>query len=238
MTEQPLDIEKISRTCIIIPAFNAETTIKQAVNDIKHILPETTIIVINDGSADKTGKILKELDVILITNKKNSGLGAAVKKGVAFALKNGFEFFITIGADKQRDEKDILKLLYSIYNNNYNIVFGSKLMLPGQSIPLIRKSGAIFLTFLVNFLFKGHFSDVLSGFKVFDKKVASYISGLSDSYVFDTDLCIMIISSGYKYNSIPVNVYYHSESSRIRNIIITGINIFYTIISKYLKNSR
>jgi glycosyltransferase involved in cell wall biosynthesis len=221
-----------------MPAFNAGKTIQKAIRDIKAVYGKTSLIVINDGSTDNTKNIINKFDVILIDNEKNLGIGASLKKGIDLGLKKNMDLFLTIGADSQRDVKDIDLLLNEINNNGCDIVFGSKFLLKGQKIPFLRKYGNIIINVALNKLFRANFSDATSGFKIFNKKVASNLGNLADSYAFDIDLCIKVLKNRYNYREVPVKVFYHKNSSKMKNIFFVGSDILLTIIKRRIKKEK
>lgn len=99
--------------CVIIPALNAEKTIAKVINDIKLLYGKIPIIVVSDGSEDRTEEIARDLGCLLISNPRTLGVGGSVKEGIKYALALGMNSFVTIGADDQRDVGDIIKLYQS-----------------------------------------------------------------------------------------------------------------------------
>jgi glycosyltransferase involved in cell wall biosynthesis len=225
-------------TCILIPAFNASGTLGKVIRDIRKYYGQAPIVVIDDGSTDNTGDIVRRLDVVLLSNRVNSGVGASIKKGVEYGFTSNRRFFVTIGADDQRDVRDIGRLLQELKREAADIVLGSKFLYKGQRMPHLRKLGNRAITFVVNRLFGSHFSDVTSGFKAFGRSVARDVSDLADGYAFDTDLCIRVACRGYKCKEVPVKVIYGHDTTRMRNVFAVGMQILLLIIMRRLAESR
>jgi len=219
---------------VIIPAYNAAGTIADVISEIKQKYAWAKIIVVDDGSTDETENIVKSFAIKLINNTKNEGVGSALKRGIRYALEQGAEYFVTIGADGQRDVEDIPELIEKLKHDKCSLVVGSKMLLAGQKMPLARKLGVRLFTFIVNRLFKASFTDVLSGFRAFDRNAANLAGDLSDSYAFDVDFYIKIIKQGFAYKEIPVKVYYEGNESKMNNIFFVGLSILFLIIRRRL----
>ena len=96
---------------VTIPAFNEEKTIGKVIEEIPKKIPgidKIEILVINDGSNDKTEKIAKDLGAIVIHNKENLGLAVSFRKGLEKALDLGADIIVNTDADFQYDQKQIL----------------------------------------------------------------------------------------------------------------------------------
>jgi len=92
---------------VLIPAFNAEKTISSLVDQISAFIPGKDILVIDDGSTDKTYQLAKERGANCLQHKKNKGKGEALKTGFEYAVEQGYSGVITLDADLQHDPKFI-----------------------------------------------------------------------------------------------------------------------------------
>lgn len=224
---------------VIVPALNAEKTLSKVISDVRAVYKNVTVVVINDGSSDQTGKIAGRLGAAVIENPRNLGLGASIKKGVEYGLNSGKKIFVTIGADDQRDTQDIPRMLDVLGGEGYDIVFGSKFLLMGQKMPLIRKFGNILVSYLFNLLFNTNFTDVTSGFRVFNRKVAAAIPGLPDRYAFDVALCARTVKYGLSYKEVPVKVFYRKGISKMRCVFIIGLGMIFVMLKeRFFDKSR
>ncbi|MDA0772753.1 MAG: glycosyltransferase family 2 protein [Cyanobacteria bacterium] len=133
---------------VLIPVFNEEASVVLAISEIKEVLSslknkyKTRIIIINDGSTDKTRQELEKIEVDkIITHTKNRGLGAAVRTGLNYAKLHGADFVIKIDADLQHDAKDILKLMNLLETDQIDLVYGNRFLGLEYKMPLIRLIG-------------------------------------------------------------------------------------------------
>ncbi|MEM2174981.1 MAG: glycosyltransferase family 2 protein, partial [Candidatus Micrarchaeia archaeon] len=130
---------------VIIPAFNEEKTIAKVIQEIpKEIgsLKEVKILVIDDGSTDKTAEIAKRAgaDYILV-HKRNLGLAKTFKDGLDFALAIGADIIVNIDADAQYNAKEIPKLIEPILKGEADIVLGNRQIDKLDHMPRGKKIG-------------------------------------------------------------------------------------------------
>ncbi|OGE72238.1 glycosyl transferase [Candidatus Daviesbacteria bacterium RIFCSPLOWO2_02_FULL_38_15] len=204
---------------IIIPVFNEEKTIGHILEKVALIkLPKKVkkeIIVVDDGSTDKTPKVLSEFKIDnlkfkIIRHEKNKGKGKAVKTG----LKNATGDLIIIqDADLEYDPKDYVKLLDPILQNKTKVVFGSRLVdyplkLWGSSktvLPLHLIANRL-LTFLVNFLYGSNLTDMETCYKLFSKEVLDRINLESSGFEMEPEITIKALKLGYDIFEVPIKV--------------------------------
>lgn len=101
------------RVAFVIPAYNEATVIPNVLKDLKKALAKTKldyeIVVVDDGSSDKTGEIVKNEDVFVISHILNSGSGSATATGLSYAQQSGFDIAATLDADGQHDPSEVIK---------------------------------------------------------------------------------------------------------------------------------
>ena len=146
---------KNKKIVVTIPALNEENTIGFVIRDIKKVVKDAEIIVVNDGSRDNTVNVaLKAGASKVISHKRNKGLGVAFKTGINNALKIGADVIVNIDADGQFNPEDIPRLIQPILNKKSDMVtcsrFIHKKYLP--KMPLIKRFGNRLFTKLVNMI--------------------------------------------------------------------------------------
>ena len=193
---------------IIVPIFNEENVIKEVLLDLDNFLRinlnyRYELIAVNDGSTDKTDKILTRLELnnfSCFSNPYNKGYGAAIKLGVQKAQG---AFVLFYDGDGQHNPREILKLVNN--RTKYDMVIGSRQEYKG---PKWRQPGKKIINIIANYLVNYKIPDLNSGFRIvrrecFNKFLHLYPNGFSLS----TTITLAFIKHGFnvKYISIKVN---------------------------------
>src|SRR2546429_339081 len=105
-----------NRILVAIPAYNEDATISAIVRRVRQSLPEFDLLVVNDGSKDATGQILRSLNVVTATHLCNLGYGRAIQTAIKYALNNEYSTLITIDADGQHYPEQIQKMVEEFMN--------------------------------------------------------------------------------------------------------------------------
>ena len=150
----------MKKLLIIVPAFNEEKTIGSTLNGLLSIKDEIikigyelTIHVINDGSTDDTKNIAEKFEkVLVITHKKNMGVGAAVRTGLLSADRIGADILVKYDADLQHEPNDIISLIKPINEDEADIVYGNRFKKINYKMPIVRKIGNKVFTNLMKWL--------------------------------------------------------------------------------------
>ena len=194
---------------IIIPAYNEESVIVEALKEISNTLTgrDYQILVVDDGSTDKTAKLVKGIDmkrVKLIQLEKNKGKGAAIRKGVMQAKG---ELILFTDADQSTSIDHLFLFLEEI--ETCDIVIGSR-TLPKSKIskkqPLYKHILGKLGNLVIRLTLKLPYTDTQCGFKLFKRKAAKEIfNKLSfEGWSFDFEVLKIADKKGYKVKEIPV----------------------------------
>jgi glycosyltransferase involved in cell wall biosynthesis len=112
------------RKClVIIPAYNAAKTLGQLTSQVKRLHQNFDVLIVDDGSADESGKIARTAGAILMTHDRNRGKGDALKTGFAYAVAHDYDAVITLDADLQHDPAEIQCFL-NAYSDDRTILVG------------------------------------------------------------------------------------------------------------------
>lgn len=196
---------------IIIPCFNEEKTILHTLEKVKHArLPESwekEIIVVDDGSSDRTREILRnsnDSQIQVVYKIKNEGKGAALKAG--FSCATG-DYILIQDADSEYDPTEYSKLLDPIIQKQADVVFGSRNM-RRNNIPFntIYFYGGLAITKAFNLFFGTKLSDITTCYKVFPHSFISRLVCISgDGFSFDAvDLTYVLVAGGGRVVEVPI----------------------------------
>ncbi|HJW84602.1 MAG TPA: glycosyltransferase family 2 protein [Anaerolineae bacterium] len=191
---------------VVIPAYNEAPNVAQAVRNVSHVLQEMKseheIIVVNDGSQDRTGDIVRELlastpNLKLVEHFPNRGYGGALKAGFAAATR---ELIAFAPADNQFDFGEI-RLLLDRLTPDVVLVSGRRV---DRKDNLIRKFNGFGWNTAVRLLFGHLIKDIDCGFKVFRRDILGRIHVESDGAMIDTEMLAELRARGYKLAEAPV----------------------------------
>lgn len=190
---------------VVISAYNEESYI---FNVLKGVLKShNQIVIVDDGSTDKTPKIAKRISPNTIIHETNLGKGAAMKTGADFAFQEKkATAVIFMDGDNQHDPLEIKKFIKSLDDGN-DVVLGVRQL--KANMPLMRFLGNKSASILINLLMGKYFADIPSGFKAMTKKAYSKINWESQSYEVETEICVKIAKYKLKHEEIPIKTIYH-----------------------------
>ena len=195
---------------IIIPAFNEEPAIGGVIDAVRAEGYED-IIVVNDGSLDKTSEAARAKKCIVLDHLINRGKGAATQTGMDAAKLLNADFVVTIDADGQHNPKEIHKLLNPLFDETADVSLGSRFLL-NQDIPkskvLANKIGN-FLTFL---FYGASSSDTQSGFRGYNRQALQKISTTFDRYEFESEVIYQARVHQLRMKEVPITVTYSNYS--------------------------
>lgn len=199
------------KTIIIVPAFNEEKTITGVITDLRSH-SYNNIIVIDDGSTDKTGDFVNKLKVSVLKHIVNRGLGAALGTGLEYAKKNNFDIAVTFDCDGQHKAKDLANLLSSLISNKFDVAIGSRFRGNLSKMPLDRLVINL-LSNVMTLLFYGvASSDSLSGLRAFNKKAINCIKIKTDGMEVSNEFLKEIKSHGLKLKEVPIDAVYSNDT--------------------------
>ena len=195
---------------IIIPVFNEEKTLEELVRRVKKTKLDRRIskeiIIINDGSTDKTKQILIKLSsenkIRVFTHKKNLGKGAAVRKGIK---ESTGEIILIQDADLEYSPYDYPKLLEPIISKKAQIVYGNRMWLGVKPEFYFSFLGNRLLTGFTNLLFGSQLSDVFVCYKAFRKEVLKGIELKSNGFNIEIELTAKFLKKKIKIQEIPIS---------------------------------
>lgn len=201
---------------VLIPAFNEEHGIGNVLDAFLGLIREQIIsgeiIVINDGSADATGAVVKSYEnVRLVEHDMNRGYGASLKTGIRCASHN---LILIADADGTYPIDSIPHLLEHI--DKFDMVVGARI---GQHvrIPLLRRPAKWLLGKLARYLAQREIPDLNSGLRIFRKELAERFFPLfPDGFSFTITITMAALTNGYRVKYVPVNYYKRTGKSSIR----------------------
>ncbi|MBP7211867.1 glycosyltransferase family 2 protein [bacterium] len=207
------------KVVVIMPAYNAEKTLKKTYDEIyRDIVDE--IILVDDNSIDNTKDVSKELRITTIVHKKNLGYGGNQKSCYKAALRAGADIVVMLHPDYQYTPKLIPAVVSMMAFGEYDAVVASRML--GNSalkggMPLYKLISNKFLTAFENMLLGENLSEYHTGFRGFSRKVLEKLplADCSNDFIFDNESLALLFYYGYKIGEISCPTKYFKEASSI-----------------------
>jgi len=197
------------RIVVVMPAYNAENTLKPVVRGLRSILPGAFIIGVDDGSKDGTGSLLRSTCDRTIAFTVNRGKGAALREAFAAALELECESVLTIDSDGQHDPQFAPSLLAAL--STHHIAIGTR-DLTQQQVPKIRRVANLLSTTATRIVSGGAVRDSQSGYRAIRREVLQEVHAEGDRYEYETDFIIRAAHAGFTITNVPISTIYGPQS--------------------------
>jgi len=215
------------RTLIVIPAYNEELTIGSVVALAKKY---GDVLVVDDGSVDRTSEIAKEAGAVVIRHERNMGKGYALRTGFEYALSRGYDVIVTLDADGQHNPDEISLLMEPIIKGKVDLVIGSRYLNGSKKeIPIYRRFGLWVLNKSTK-VAAGVNVDSQSGFRAMSRKALEKLDLNSTDYSVETDMIVKAKEEGIRIMEIPISVRYDVPRKHKKNPLSHGLGVLARIV--------
>jgi len=204
---------------VVIPVYNEEKSIVSVLKEIEDVMNRSRlsyeIVVVNDGSTDKTMEVLKNSgsNIKVFNHRVNRGYGASIKTGICNAQH---EIVVITDADGTYPSERIPELVR--YMKDYDMVVGAR---TGRSIkaPLIRKPAKWVINLLANYLTGVKIPDLNSGLRVMKKAIVNKFARLlPDQFSYTATITLAMLTNGYQVKYVPIDYHTRIGQSKIKPI--------------------
>jgi glycosyltransferase involved in cell wall biosynthesis len=237
------DLFKKKKVCVLVPTYNNEHTLGKVLDSLLEYTDQ--IIVVNDGSTDRTFSLLKGFPQInLVSYSPNQGKGMALRMGFRQAVKCGYDYAITIDSDGQHFAEDLPKFLAKLEDHPASIIIGARNM-DQSSVPGKSSFGNKFSNFWFWFETGIKMSDTQSGYRLYPVKLMEHTTFITRKFEFEIEVLVTSAWRGIKITEVPVRVFYAEKENRVSHFRpfkdftrISILNTFLVIIALFFIKPR
>ncbi len=198
------------RLLVFLPAYNEAPTIQSVISHIPRNISgidAVDVLVIDDGSTDRTGERARRSGAQVVRHARNEGLGASFQEATEYALRRGYDLFVNIDADGQFNAGDIPQLLAPILDGTADMVTASRFIDPSliPAMPSIKRWGNRRVAHLVSMITGQVYRDVSCGFRAFSREALLHLN-LFGRYTYTHETILNLAFNGLEIREIPIPV--------------------------------
>jgi glycosyltransferase involved in cell wall biosynthesis len=193
------------RRIAVVPARNEEGSVGGVVEQIRAFDPDMEVVVIDDGSADRTAAVAAAAGARVVRLPFNLGIGGAVQTGFRFALENGFDLAVRLDGDGQHDPGELPVLLEPLLADEADIVVGSRFAGEGEyRPPFARRLGIRLFAGVVSRVAGQRVTDTTSGFQALNRRaIALFAADYPHDYP-EVEATVMVFKHRLRLKEVPV----------------------------------
>ena len=215
----------LTKIMVGTPAYNEENYIGSIVLQARQYAD--TVIVVDDGSVDRTSKIAELAGATVIRHAENKGYGSAIQSILAEAKKRDADVLVILDADSQHNPDEIPFLVKAI-SEGFDVVIGSREM-QTNVIPVYRRMGQRFLAFLTYIAARKKMTDTESGFRAYSRKAISELELKEKGMAVSSEIVSAAARKNLKITEVPISVTYTKDSSTM-NPVKHGVGVLNRIM--------
>lgn len=208
----------IDRTNVagLIPAYREARHIRDVAR--RAALQLERVLVVDDGSADRTAEEARAAGVDVLRHERNRGKGAAIKTGLrALSEESRYRYVLMLDGDGQHLPEEIPRFLEEANRSGAALIVGSR-MSDLRTMPLVRRLTNSFMSWSISWLCGQPVPDSQCGFRMIRTDFAPALFCESDNYDYETEMLVIASNMGHRISSVPVSTIYGDETSKIHPV--------------------
>src|SRR6516162_6615470 len=218
------------RVAVLVPCFNEEATIGKVVADFRAALPEATIYVYDNNSADRTGEVARAAGA-LVRRERHQGKGNVVRR--MFADVDA-DLYVLVDGDATYDAASARAMIARLIEERLDMMVGARVDQDEAAYRRGHRTGNRLLAEFFALAFHRTFSDILSGYRVFSRRFVKSFPVLSRGFEIETELCVHALELELPVAEVPTPYYARPQGSVSKlSTWRDGLQILSTIVGLY-----
>ena len=214
-----------SRVLVVIPAHDEEESLPRTLAEVRDRAPSADVLVVDDGSTDRTSDVAREAGVPVVRHAINLGVGGALQTGFRFAMAHGYDVAVQLDADGQHDPADLAKVAAPALAGELDVAIGSRYLQPsGYRAPHARRLGMRLFSALTRLATALPITDTTSGFRAYGRRVMGVCQHDLPQDFPDAPLLIALARRGFRIGEVPVSM---RERRAGRSFYTLGRSLYY-----------
>jgi hypothetical protein len=215
------------RRIAIVPALNEQESLATVIEEIRAADPDFEVVVIDDGSVDRTAEVAAAAGAIVVQLPFNVGIGGAVQTGLQYARTHRFDIAVQVDGDGQHDPREIPKLLEPLFSEEVDIVVGSRFVGDkSYRAPVGRRLGMRVFAAVVSALVGQSVTDTSSSFRAFRRRAIVYFADdYPHGFLETVEATVMGLRAGLRLREVPVVVRQRASG---RSSLTLPLSIYYS----------
>lgn len=202
----------MSDTLVFVPAWNEEQNLPAVLDGLRLVLPEADVLVVDDGSTDRTADVAREHGAEVVSFEQNQGLPAGIATGYRWALEHGYAYCGRVDADGQHPAPELSRLLALVRADHCDVAVGSRFVAGDGYEPYryrpspARRLGTGVLRRAMAVVLRRPFGDATSGLYAVNAKALPLLAEPFDTEAPEVEALIRIVDAGLRLEEVPVNM--------------------------------
>ena len=193
----------------VVPAYNEVETVADVIRSIRRHEPRFDILVVDDGSTDRTGELAASLGAAVLRHPFNLGIGGAVQSGFKFALERGYDYVVQVDGDGQHCPSEISTLVHAMEADpTLDVVCGSRFLTKDHQYPapISRRTGIHLFAFMLSLIVGQRVSDPTGGFRLYNRRGIELFAGDYPHDYPEVEAVLMVHFHRLRMREVPVRM--------------------------------
>jgi glycosyltransferase involved in cell wall biosynthesis len=217
-----------SRKLAVVPAYNEAATVAGVVRAIRAQAPGFDILVVDDGSTDRTAALAESAGAEVLRLPFNLGVGGAVQAGFVYALERDYRYMVQVDGDGQHDPAELETLIAAMADDpSLDMVCGSRFIVDMKyPAPISRRTGIHIFAFLLSRILRSRVSDPTSGFRMYNRRAIELFARDYPHDYPEVEAVLMLHTHRLRMTEVPVRMFQRGGGT---SSISSGKSAYYMV---------